>query len=77
MKRLLILSVITLVAGTAGGCRSLSSWCNRGDNCATCYAAEPGCMAPELTCGEGIRTYSSGGMIVAPQGELLPGPIQN
>jgi hypothetical protein len=69
MKRLLILSVVALVASTAGGCRSWSSWCNRGDTCATCITTEPTC--------EGVRTYSSGGMLLPPQGELLPGPVSN
>jgi hypothetical protein len=62
MKRLLILGIVALLASTTG-CRTCSSWWNRGADCETCVVGEP------------VRTYSSGELIAPPPG-VLPGPVQ-
>jgi hypothetical protein len=62
MKRLLILGIVALMA-TMSGCRTCSSWWNRGADCDTC-------IGPET-----VRTYSSGELIAPPAGvQVLPGP---
>jgi hypothetical protein len=63
MKRLIILSIVALLA-TATGCRTCSSWWNRGDSCDTCG-------------GEPISTYSSGTLIAPPGNIIVPGPVES
>lgn len=63
MKRLLILSVVALVATSSGCCRSWSSWFNRGASCDTCVSGTP------------MSAYSSG-TLVSPPTEVLPGPAE-
>ena len=69
MKKLLLLSLMTLVAGSLAGCRSCrpttSGWFNRGDRCNE---------LPPSDCPAGIpRTQM---MIPSSPTTVLPGPIE-
>lgn len=63
MKKLLILSIVALVATNSGCCRSWSSWWNRGASCDSCVSSMP------------TSTYSSG-TLISPPTEVLPGPAE-
>lgn len=67
MKKLMLMSVVALVAANSGCCRTWSSWWNRGAACDTCtpvttYDCDP------------VQTYSGGAVMVAP-GTIMPGPV--
>jgi hypothetical protein len=63
MKRLLILCVVAVAASNTG-CRSCSSWWNRGSSCDACVSGAP------------MTSYSNGGTLVSPGVEVLPGPAE-
>jgi hypothetical protein len=84
MKRLLILSVVTLVAASSAGCASCGrpflGWFNRGDSCRTC--ADGGCDSGHVVHDDGspglLGSPIYGGDVSAPRNMgILPGPVLN
>jgi hypothetical protein len=63
MKKLLILCAVAILASSAG-CRSCSSWWNRGSSCDECVSGVP------------VTSYNGGTIVesVPPGATILPRP---
>lgn len=64
MKRLMILSIVALASVSSLGCRTCSSWWNRGASCETCVS------------DVSVSGYPSGTLVSPPTTEILPGPAE-
>jgi hypothetical protein len=65
MKRLLVLTILSVIAASTEGCRSRGAACRP-----MCVAAPTCCPAP--ACGGAVEAYSTPGVITTSPGIMLP-----
>jgi hypothetical protein len=77
MKKLFILTVVTMAALSAPGCRCLDWLCRRGDPCVPMGAQCCGEIStPCESCGSGCSSCSGPQLTPSPTVEVRPGPVQ-